>query len=181
MKPKDVRDFESAVKCHICGHELLYESVKDNCHLTGKYQGDVHLFVTKVRDDLRGIPHTEEKYISFSSKLRVSDKWNGTFEIRLLDGFKFVSSSLDALAKGIRDFKNLKEYFDNSELPSRKRVYPYEWVNLEQMNSTKFPPNNCFYSKFTDSGISETDYAHAKRYGKRLSPVALESIMIFTT
>lgn len=74
--------------------------VRDHCHLTGKYRGaahnscnlrctkslilpvifhnlqeyDLHLFIkqlSKVKGELTSIPSTQEKYISFSKKIKV--------------------------------------------------------------------------------------------------------------
>ena len=41
-----------------------------------------------------------------------------------------------------------------------KGVYPYEW---EHFAEPQLPPKEAFYSKLTDDGISEKDYAHAQK------------------
>ena len=100
--------------------------VRDHYHFTGKYRGvahnqcnlncrkppilpvifhnlqgyDSHLFIkqlAKVKGNLSCIPSTEEKYISFSKKIKVDEyksKKNGEkasikFEIAFIDSFKF--------------------------------------------------------------------------------------------
>ena len=67
---------------------------------------DSHLFIkqlAKVSGDLSCIPSTEEKYISFSKKI-VVDYYHSSkmgkllpkkFEIRFIDSFKFLSTSLN--------------------------------------------------------------------------------------
>ena len=55
-------------------------------------------------------------------------------ELRFIDSFKFMSSSLDSLTKNlVRGGKKLFGFEDYSELQyhllTRKGVYPYEYVN----------------------------------------------------
>ena len=118
--------------------------VRDHCHFTGEYRGaahkqcnlkckkplilpvlfdnlqgyDSHLFIkqpAKVPGDLSCIPSTEEKYISFSKKIKV-DKYLSRkmgkplpkkFEIRFIDSFKFLQTSLANLVSNLQptDFK----------------------------------------------------------------------------
>ena len=92
--------FDKAETCHICKKELLTDKVRDHCHFTGQYrdaahnscnlqcrkpmilpvifhnlQGyDAHLFIKQlstIPGELNCIPSTEEKYISFSKKIRL--------------------------------------------------------------------------------------------------------------
>ena len=94
------KSFGKAKFCHICNKELLKDKVRDHCHFTGKYRGaahnscnlkcskpfilpvifhnlqgyDAHLFIKQLASlpgDLKCIPSTEEKYISFSKKVKV--------------------------------------------------------------------------------------------------------------
>ena len=49
----------------------------------------------------------------------------------------------------------------------RKGVYPYEHMDsFEKFNETSLPPKEAFYSKLTDSHISDDDYEHAKKVWK---------------
>ena len=124
--------------------EMDYK-VNDHCHYTCKYRGaahnscnlkmkqpksipvlfhnlegyDAHLFIKNLgvsSGDIKCIPKTEEKYISFTKEVEV-DKFKNKDgkekkvkrELRFLDSFKFMASSLDKLTKGLGkdDFKNL--------------------------------------------------------------------------
>ena len=137
---------------------------------------DSHLFIkqlAKVSGDLTCIPSTEEKYISFSKKIVVDHYFSKKmgkllpkkFEIRFIDSFKFLSTSLNDLVSNLQpsDFKNLNRVIkDNSSLLARKGVYPYDYVtSINKLKETKLPSKENFYSKLYDQEISEEDYQHA--------------------
>ena len=106
---------------------------------------DAHLFIkklSKIAGELTCIPSTEEKYISFSKKIKVDEyesKRTGKtvslyFEIRFIDSFKFLQTSLANLVNNLQpdDFINTKEIFKDPnalELLTRKAVYPYDYVS----------------------------------------------------
>ncbi|CAH3140314.1 unnamed protein product [Porites evermanni] len=188
--------------CHICEMELETDKVRDHCHFTGKYRGaahnksnlkcrkpmilpvifhnlqgyDAHLFIKQLaclQGDLNCIPTTEEKYISFSKKIKVDEyksKITGemvslNFEVRFLDSFKFLQTSLANLVSNLQpeDFHNTNHVFKkNVDLLTRKGVYPYDYVSsLEKLSEKNLPPKEEFYSYLNDEGISEDDYQHA--------------------
>ena len=175
---------------------------RDHCHFTGQYRGaahnscnlqcrkpmilpvifhnlqgyDAHLFIKQLSTlpgELNCIPSTEEKYISFSKKIKVDEyksKRTGEnvslyFEIRFIDSFKFLQTSLANLVKNLQpeDFINTKEIIkDNVELLLRKGVFPYDYVSsIEKLSETQLPPKKEFYSKLNDEDISDEDYQHA--------------------
>ena len=169
--------FDKAETCHICKKELLTEKVRDHCHFTGQYSGaahnscnlqcrkpmilpvifhslqgyEAHLFMKQLARELNCIPSTEEKYISFSKKIKVDEyKSRRTgetislyFEIRFIDSFKFLQTSLANLVGNLQpdDFHNTKEIFrENVELLTRKGVYPYDYVSsIEKLTETQLP------------------------------------------
>ena len=139
---------------------------------------DAHLFVKNLgvsEGNIKCIPNNEEKYISFSKEI-VVDSWEKdgkTFdvkhEIRFLDSFKFMASSLaglvDNLARsGMEKFQNLKKEFkENFELLTQKGVYPYDYMNcLEKFSETQLPIKEDFYSKLNDCNITDKEYKHAQ-------------------
>ena len=183
--------FDKSETCHICKKELLSDKVRDHCHFTGQYRGaahnscnlqcrkpmilpvifhnlqgyDAHLFVKQLAclpGELNCIPSTEEKYISFSKKIKVDeDKSRRTgemislyFEIRFIDSFKFLQTSLANLVGNLQpdNFDNTKEIFKgNVNLLTRKGVYPYDYVSsLEKLSETQLPPKEEFYSHLND-------------------------------
>ena len=139
---------------------------------------DAHLFIrelAKYTTDIGVIAKSIEDYISFSIKVKV-DKYvdkNGEekdkeIELRFIDSFKFMSSSLDSLvnnlARGGHKFWGF-EKFNNSqhELLIKKGIYPYEYMdNWDKFNHSELPSKDKFYSKLNMSGVSDKDYDHAK-------------------
>ena len=199
----------------------------DHCHITGKYCGaacnkcnlrmkvpkhvpaffhnaegyDSHLFVKNfgsTEGNIRCIPKTDEKYISFSKNILMEteriidvDK-NGKervrekkifLEMRILDSLKFMNKPLDKLTKtlGKNQFETLtnqmiprmpKETIDGKRhdrieslnLLKQKGIYPYDYMtDFSKLSETSLPPKEAFYSKLNKTGISDKDYAHAKR------------------
>ena len=137
---------------------------------------DSHLFIkqlAKVSGDLSTIPSTEEKYTSFSKRITVDHYYSKNmgkllpkkFEIRFIDSFKFLQTSLSKLAENHQssDFKNLNEEIkNNSSLLTRKGVYPYDYVtSINKLKGTKLSSKDEFYSKLYDEEISDEDYQHA--------------------
>ena len=137
---------------------------------------DSHLFIkqlAKVSGNLSTISSTEEKYITFSKRITVDHYYSKNmgkllpkkFEIRLIDSFKFLSTSLANPVSNLEssDFKNLNRVIkDNSSLLTRKGVYPYDYVtSINKLKETKLPSKEDFYSKLYDEEISDEDYQHA--------------------
>ena len=114
---------------------------------------DAHLFIkqlAKHTTKMGVIAKNTENYISFSVKVEV-DKFidkagnekSKEIELRFIDSFKFMSSSLDSLVNNLA--KGLHEYMDS-------------WDRFEDK---RLPSKDEFYSKLNMSGISEKDYQHA--------------------
>ena len=147
---------------------------------------DAHLFIKELAsltDDgsIGFIAKNTEDYISFSIKVEV-DKYideNGIerlkeIELRFIDSFKFMSSSLDSLvnnlARGGEQFFGFEEYNENQyKLLIKKGIYPYEYMNdWDKFKETKLPPKEVFYSKLNMTGVREEDYEHANRVWKEI-------------
>ena len=105
---------------------------------------DSHLFIRELgahTSEMGMIAKNKEDYISFSIKVPVDsyidkngDEKDKLIELRFIDSFKFMSSSLDSLTKNlVRGGKKLFGFEDYSELQydllTRKGVYPYEYIN----------------------------------------------------
>ena len=113
------------------------------------------------------------EYISFSKKIKVDDdksRKNGetvslNFEIRFIDSFKFLQTSLANLVSNLQpsDFKNTKVIIKNNvALLTQKEVYPYDHVSsIDKFSETQLPPKLEFYSRLNNEDNSEEEYQHA--------------------
>ena len=105
---------------------------------------DGHLFIKELGkhlSDMGVIAKNKEDYISFSIKVSVdkyidknSEEKDKLIELRFIDSFKFMSSSLDSLTKNlVSSGKKLFGFEDYSKLQynllTRKGVYPYEYMS----------------------------------------------------
>ena len=143
---------------------------------------NTHLFIRELgahTSDMEVIAKNKEDYISFSIKVPVDsyidkngEKKDKLIELRFIDSFKFMSSSLDSLTKNlVRGGKKLFGFEDYSELQysllTRKGVYPYEYINSwDRFNEIHLPPISVFHSNLNMSLISENDYQYAQRVWK---------------
>ena len=93
-------------------------------------------------------------------------------ELRFIDSFKFMSSSLDSLvnnlAKGNHKFWGLEKFSNNQrELLIKKGIYPYEYMDSwNKFNDLELPNKDMFYSKLNMSDVSDKDYGHAQKVWK---------------
>ncbi|MCG8374780.1 MAG: DNA polymerase, partial [Balneolales bacterium] len=139
---------------------------------------DSHLFIKTLgtsKGKINCIPNNEEKYISFTKKIVVDSFTNKEGkqvdvkrDIRFIDSFKFMATSLDSLVNNLpkEAFKNLTSCYEGEqlELLLRKGVFPYDWFDgFDKLNATQLPPKQAFYSRLNDTDISEEDYQHTKK------------------
>ena len=73
-------------------------------------------------------------------------------EIRFIDSFKFMASSLDKLTANLYEasFQCVNRFFHGQalDLVRRKGVYPYDYVDsTTKLSETKLPPQEQFYSE----------------------------------
>ena len=178
--------------CHYTGlyrgpaHSLCNLRYKIPSHIPVVFHNlsgyDAHLFIRELGahpSDMEVNAKNKEDYISFSIKVPVDsyiDK-NGEekdklIELRFIDNFKFMSSSLDSPTKNlVRGGKKLFGFEDYSELQygllTRKGVYPYEYINSwDRFEEAQLSPIEAFYSNLNMSLISEDNYQHAQRVWK---------------
>ena len=125
------------------------------------------------------IAKNKEDYITFSIKV-VVDKYvdkNGVekekeIELRFIDSFKSMSSSLDSLTtnlvRGGQHLFGFEKYTPKQyELLVTKRVYPYEYMSSwDRFEETKLPPKEAFFSKLNMVGVSSENYEHACKVWK---------------
>ena len=122
LTPKELKRHKKAKNCHICFRTFTIKNpkVRDHCHYSGKYRGaayrncnlqykipsyipivfhnssgsDAHLFIRELGSygKMNVIAKNKEDYIFSSIQIDVGDK---KVELRFIDSFKFMSSSLD--------------------------------------------------------------------------------------
>ena len=129
--------------------------------------------------DIGVIAKNKEDYITFSVKVVVDkytdkdgDERDRTIELRFINSFKFMASSLDSLTsnlvRGGRKLIGFEEYIDKQyNLLTRKGIYPYEYMSSwNKFKESQLPPIEAFYSNLNMSNVSENDYEHAQRVWK---------------
>ncbi|KAK3757404.1 hypothetical protein RRG08_033172 [Elysia crispata] len=173
---------EACSYCYVVG-----DSVKDHCHITGKYRGAAHsacnlklrlspktTTIPVVFHNLRG--YDSHLLMQAISKVegRVSCIPNNTEkyisfslgQLRFIDSAQFLLASLDKLVSANKPeaFHITARYEPDRTLLLRKGVYPYEYMDSwERFEETQLPPKEDFYSKLTGANISDSDYTHAQR------------------
>ncbi|XP_026824313.1 uncharacterized protein LOC113561693 [Ooceraea biroi] len=144
---------------------------------------DSHFIIKEIATAFEGaidvLPINKEKYISFTKHVNESDdkKWRNHVQLRFIDSYKFLSSSLDKLSSYLNkdklrivrsEFAHLST--NDFDLLTRKGVFPYEYVDCtEKLEDTRLPPRESFYSSLTGNTVSESDYAHAVNVWQRFT------------
>ena len=145
MMEQDEEDYKNDNICRFCEKEILYNKVRDHCHLTGKYRGPAHNIcnINVTQDQSNFIPFIFHNFSIYDCHMffkKVVDKKKDKVEfdiipktneeyisvtygcIRFIDSYRFLSSGLDSLVKTLVDnshktLKNLKkEIVDSDEI-----------------------------------------------------------------
>ena len=139
---------------------------------------DSHLFVKSLgleEGDIRCIPKTDEKYISFSKNIPMETIFMESgkekvvcLEMRFIDSLKFTLKSLDSLVKtlGEDQFETLTSQMpkESLDLLKRKGVFPYKYMtDFSKLGVKSLPPKEAFYSQLNDNHIGDH---HAKKVWK---------------
>ena len=131
---------------------------------------DAHMFIKELANcgsKMGVIAKNKEDYITFLISVEVNkyiDK-NGEekskeVELRFIDSFKFMSSSLDSLinnlARGNNKFFGFKDYNESQyKLLIQKGICPYEYMDdWDKFKEIGLSPKEAFYSKLNMSGVS---------------------------
>ncbi|CAB0039398.1 unnamed protein product [Trichogramma brassicae] len=189
--------FEKAKICHICkqGFTEKDNKVRDHSHFTGEYRGaahskcninyrdvrfvpvifhnlsgyDSHLFIREVATGFPGrvwvLPQTKERYISFVKFME-----DQRLSFRFIDSFKFMASSLDNLAKNLKQQPTLEKFLARITTARKSIFLRKRSVSIRvhliareaPRDSTTTTARTVFYSSLTDSDISTKDYEDAK-------------------
>lgn len=100
--------------------------------LCTRYENNTHLFsqsclrsklflheLAKYKSDrISVVPNNKEKYVSFSQHMKITvDGQTCTVELRFLDSYRILSSSLDVLSQSLsnEDFDIIKHHYHDNE------------------------------------------------------------------
>ena len=173
--------------CHYTGH--YRGPAHRNCNLRYRIPSyipvvahnlaryDIHLFIKELGENFEsiGVIAKKEDYISFSVNISVDsykDK-NGEekekfMELKFIDSFKFMATSLDSLTKILvgrgQRLARFEKYSESQyKLLTRKGIYPYEYMtSWDKFEETELPPIEAFYNTLNMAGISDNYYQHAQ-------------------
>ena len=202
----DKKNYKVRDHCHYTGK--YRGAAHNNCNLKYKVPSyipivfhnlsgyDAHLFIRELgkkfdTGEINVIAENKEKYISFNVNIVVGTYKNKEGELkdkkiqlRFIDSFRFMASSLDKLSSNLTDdqCKNLRSFYNGDEifkLMRRKGVYPYEYMDSwEKFEETKLPSKEDFYSRLNMEPISDEDYNHAKKVWERITPEDDETVTL---
>ena len=177
MTDEDEKSFKEATHCHICEKKYRVDdvSVRDHCHVTGKYRGSAHqscnlklkisaenIKIPVVFHNLKGYDShfimnelgeliKKGQEISINVIAQNAEKYmafNIGKHLSFIDSFAFMSSSLDKLAGNLedRDFIYTKDYFtDPVQFNLMKRKGVYPYDYMDS------------FSKFNDTELPQRE------------------------
>ncbi|XP_053596140.1 uncharacterized protein LOC128668016 [Microplitis demolitor] len=168
MKPLDKQQQKShdrSTVCHICEKTIASDQEKcyDHCHFTGNYRGPAHISCNLNYPKSHVIPVVFHNLSGYDSHFFIKSLAT-VFE----DSFRFMASSLEKLASYLDDDnkQNTKLHYPDPEkfqLVTRKGVFPYEYItDIDKLNDKQLPDQNSFFSKLSNNGITDDNYAFAQ-------------------
>ena len=113
-------------------------------------------------DDVELTPQTQKKYLKFQIG-----------NLRFLDSFQFLSTSLEELVSLMLKSKNDNFVYRKTHLGTdddifAKGVYPYSYVDsCEKFAETQLPPISEFHDKLKNEPLSVEDYLRAQDTWRR--------------
>ena len=93
------------------------------------------------------------------------------YSFKLLDICNFIEGSLGKLSGNLLDKDKIitKTHFPNNfELLKQKTVFPYEWLNKDDIFDKELPSIDKFYSSLKLQNVSEKEYNKAIDICKKL-------------
>jgi hypothetical protein len=128
-------------------------------------------------DKIQVIATSAEKYLSFTvipddeySFKPGTTKRRLSVPMRFIDSLQFISASLDELISNVvknphRESRGLSGLHNSTV--QRKGVFPYDWDWWSHLDDTCLPPKEAFYSRLSESHISDADYDFAQEVWNR--------------
>ena len=165
--------------CNYCNVNLMRKNTFIPVFFHNLKGYDSHLILGSVdkelinKSSIKIIPNNSEKYISFSYikwKKLENEKIKLPYEIRFLDSFAFMATSLDELHKNLVQEQMIisKQYYEKDEtfdlMTQQKGVYPYKHMDsFSKYNDTIFPSKDEFYNDLAGKECTVSDYEYGKK------------------
>ena len=173
MTAEDQRAHNAATTCHVCEKPLEGDSVRDHCHITGRYRGAAHNVCNlklRLSPKTTTIPVVFHNLWGYDSHLLMQaiSKVEGNIpcipnniekylsfslgQLRFIDSAQFLLASQDRLVAANKPevFRVTARYEPNEykrSLLLRKGVYPYEYMDSwERFAEPRLPPKEAFHS-----------------------------------
>jgi len=166
--------------CSICNLTRAKVNEKLIVFFHGLSNYDSHFIVQKLHkykdSQIRVIPRTTEKYLSFSV---------GNIEFK--DSYQFLADSLSNLVrnlrtKGEKKFRNVRKCFTDENQRSllyQKGVFPYNYItSLQVLDETSLPSLEHFYNDLTKCSITEGEYEFAQKVWKFFKCTTLKDYLL---
>ena len=97
-------------------------------------------------------------------KIKMGKICSKYIELGFLDSLRFMSSSLDNLAKHLTAHPYLDKTFKDNELLREKGIFPYEYLNsYDVLDEERLPDRDKFYSSLKLESVNEKEHVHACR------------------
>ncbi|XP_064629257.1 uncharacterized protein LOC135488549 [Lineus longissimus] len=170
MATDDVTSHQAAQDCHVCGKLLDGDSVRDHCHITGKYRGAAHnacnlkLRLSAKKTHIPVVFHNLRGYDSHLIMQAISQDEGQVAcipnnmekyisfslrSLRFIDSAQFLLASLDRLVSACpREAFVITRTFqpNNTDLLMRKGIYPYEYMSSwDKFQEAELPPIEAFF------------------------------------
>ena len=170
----------------MCVTNLWMVTVRDHCHITGKYRGAAHNACNlklRLSSKATTIPVVFHNLRGYDSHLLIQaiSKVEGSItcipnntekyifslsQLWFIESAQFLLASLDKLVQAnyAESFQVTAQNEPNQhrrELLMQKGIYPYEYTDSwDRFTEPKLPQKEAFHSKLLDAHISDDDYAH---------------------
>ncbi|XP_044578946.1 uncharacterized protein LOC123261418 [Cotesia glomerata] len=156
LKFKDFKSKDTVPFVVYADLECTFEPQEDDGKTVHKHV----LHTTVFEGEILLLPINKERYISFTKSVK-----NTSVSLRFIDSFRFMASSSEKLASYLddKDKQITRLHYpdpDKFKLAIRKGVFPYEYIeSIDRLDERQLSDQESFYSKLSNSTISDNDYA----------------------
>ena len=187
-EPFSATDIKVRDHCHLTGR--FRSAAHSTCNLNYKITNtipiffhnlknyDAHLFIRNLASNSEKvdiIPCNFERYISFTKYLPVDSITDSRghrreilLQLRFLDSFQFLSSSLDTLSSNLDDqqCREVRKFFPDDlqfNYMRQKGVMPYSYIDdISKLQDKQLPCRGKFFDELRGERVSEDDYRRAR-------------------